>query len=157
MPEQADMDILKSELLSLRQMAQRIEQEINAIDQATEKSTQTIIGAAEQSDESIATLRSFVSNNADAEILLSAMTVSTQKIYEACTFQDITGQRAGKITKSLGYIEERIISIAALLDGDTYKGTATTLSNEIKDDKLLEGPQHKGKGLMQSDIDAQFD
>ena len=52
----------------------------------------------------------------------------------------ITGQRAGKITKSLGYIEERIISIAALLDGDTYKGTATTLSNEIKDDKLLEGP-----------------
>jgi len=66
MPEQADMDILKSELLSLRQMAQRIEQEINAIDQATEKSTHTIIGATEQSDESIATLRSFVSNNADA-------------------------------------------------------------------------------------------
>ena len=85
------------------------------------------------------------------------MTVSTQKIYEACTFQDITCQRAGKITESLGYIEERIISIAALLDGDTYKGTATTLSNEIKDDKLLEGQQHKGKGLMQSDIDAQFD
>ena len=157
MPEQADMDTLKSELLSLRQMTQRIEQEINAIDQATEKATHTIIGAAEQSDESIATLRSFASNNAYAEILLSAMTVSTQKIYEACTFQDITGQRAGKITESLGYIEERIISMAELLDGDTYKSTVTTLSNNTIGDKLLEGPQHEGKGLMHSDIDAQFD
>ena len=138
-------------------MAQRIEQEINAINQATEKATHTIIGAAEQSDENIATFRSFISNNADAEILLSAMTASTQKIYEACAFQDTTSQRAGKIIESLGYIEGRIISIAELLDGDTYKGTATTLSDEIKDHKLLEGPQHKGKGLMQSDIDAQFD
>jgi chemotaxis protein CheZ len=157
MPELADIDTLKSELLSLRQMAQRIEQEINAINQATEKATHTIIGAAEQSDENIATFRSFISNNADAEILLSAMTASTQKIYEACAFQDITSQRAGKIIESLGYIEERIISIAELLDGDTYKSTMTTLSNKTKGDKLLEGPQHEGKGLMQSDIDAQFD
>ena len=101
MPEQADMDTLKSELLSLRQMTQRIEQEINAIDQATEKATHTIIGAAEQSDENIATFRSFVSNNAVAEILLSAMTASTQKIYEACAFQDITSQRTGKIVETL--------------------------------------------------------
>jgi hypothetical protein len=43
------------------------------------------------------------------------------------------------------------------LDGDTYKSTMTTLSNKAKGDKLLEGPQHEGKGLMQSDIDAQFD
>jgi chemotaxis protein CheZ len=85
------------------------------------------------------------------------MTASTQKIYEACAFQDITSQRAGKIIESLGYIEERIISIAELLDGDTYKSTMTTLSNKAKGDKLLEGPQHEGKGLMQSDIDAQFD
>jgi chemotaxis protein CheZ len=140
MPELADIDTLKSELLSLRQMAQRIEQEINAINQATEKATHTIIGAAEQSDENIATFRSFISNNADAEILLSAMTASTQKIYEACAFQDITSQRAGKIIESLGYIEERIISIAELLDGYTYKSTMTTLSNKTRGDKLLEGP-----------------
>ena len=140
MPELADIDTLKSELLSLRQMAQRIEQEINAINQATEKATHTIIGAAEQSDENIATFRSFISNNADAEILLSAMTASTQKIYEACAFQDTTSQRAGKIIESLGYIEGRIISIAELLDGDTYKSTMTTLSNKTKGDKLLEGP-----------------
>ena len=53
MPEQADMDTLKSELMTLRQMTQRIEQEINAIDQATEKATHTNIGAAEQSDEAL--------------------------------------------------------------------------------------------------------
>lgn len=177
MTKKADIDTLKSELLSLQQMTQRIRQEIdvirnpsdetdhfqniseqlNAIVQATEKATDTIMGAVENSDENIVKLRSIVIGNADAEEILNKMAVSSQLIFEACGFQDITGQRANIITTSLGYVEERINSIAALLDGKTIDDTRTDVSDKTEDEKLLNGPQLEGKDLMQSDIDALFD
>lgn len=77
------------------------------------------------------------------------------KIYEACSFQDITGQRITKVVTTLHKIEEKVSKLVAVLseklpvdheDGeeeDTRKG----------DEKLLNGPQMPDKAITQDDID----
>jgi chemotaxis regulatin CheY-phosphate phosphatase CheZ len=36
------------------------------------------------------------------------------KIYEACNFQDITGQRINKVVRTISFIEERVTAMLAL-------------------------------------------
>ncbi|MFN4089515.1 MAG: chemotaxis protein CheZ, partial [Alphaproteobacteria bacterium] len=66
--------------------------ELDAIVAATEEATGTILDCAEQI-ESVAD-----GLDADAQATLRD---ATTKIFEACNFQDITGQRIGKIVRTL--------------------------------------------------------
>ena len=86
-------------------------------------------------------------------------------IYEACTFQDITGQRIKKVVSTLREIEDRIDKIIKTLD---QKVGPLKLSNERiekkvsaeNDASLLNGPQMPAKAISQDDIDkllAEFD
>ena len=45
----------------------------------------------------------------DAEALSGAVT----RVYEACSFQDVTGQRIGKVVSALGAIESRVAAVTA--------------------------------------------
>ena len=80
-------------------------------------------------------------------------------IFEACNFQDITGQRIMKIVSTLGEIERQVLRMV-LVFGLDKKGdhlddsTKKELSNEVS---LLEGPQLPGKSLDQDDIDDILD
>ena len=77
------------------------------------------------------------------------------EIFEACTFQDITGQRIGKVIKTLKVIEDRlnasgIVKLAAAIAAE--QGTASASDDD--DNPPLEGPALKeGDGLKQNDID----
>jgi len=104
---------------------------------------------------------------------------ATTHIYEACTFQDITGQRIGKVVTALKNIEERIDALVLTLGDDTIKpkkknaksGSADAKNKgakgkdakgkkDITDADLLEGPQLGDKAKSQADIDdllASFD
>ncbi|MBY0336621.1 MAG: hypothetical protein K2X11_08405 [Acetobacteraceae bacterium] len=70
------------------------------------------------------------------------------RIYEACSFQDITGQRIAKVVAALQAIERRV----ARAREDLPVRTAP-----LKSDQLLNGPQLPGNGISQSAIDALFD
>lgn len=93
---------------------------------------------------------------------------ATTQIYEACTFQDITGQRINKVVKTMRHIEDRI---DALIDafGDQKAGakkkekvvkkTAAPkpgAKKVISDEDLLDGPQLGDKVKSQSEIDDIF-
>ncbi|NGM21738.1 hypothetical protein G3576_17070 [Roseomonas stagni] len=83
--------------------------------------------------------------DADAEVLQGAIT----RIYEACSFQDITGQRIAKVVAALQAVERRIARARQGLP-DRLPIVAATAS-------LLNGPQLPGNGISQSAIDALFD
>ncbi len=177
MPDQDDAARLKSELAGLFHYIQRVKEEVAAIDQpadaehpfesmsaqlsaiveATEHATHAILDAAEKSDAAVDALRAELAGNAKAEALLDRIGKSSANIYEACAFQDITGQRINKITKSLGYVEARVRSIAAIWDEKAMHGINRKDNQKPEDEKLLNGPQREGKGLSQADIDALFD
>ena len=81
---------------------------------------------------------------------------ATTRIYEACSFQDITGQRISKVVATLKAIETKISTIMASFDG-RIASPPTTATDEAA---LLNGPQLPAVAMDQTDIDrllASFD
>jgi chemotaxis protein CheZ len=77
---------------------------------------------------------------------------ATTRIYEACSFQDITGQRITKVVATLKTIEEKVAQIVA-----TFGAGSTAADGEaeveVGEAALLNGPQHPTVAMDQSDID----
>ena len=78
-------------------------------------------------------------------------------LFEACSFQDITGQRIGKITRTVGAIEDVFHRLAALAGGKGGKKGAAKSIDRIDAGLTLEGPQIDGPAISQADIDNLFD
>jgi chemotaxis protein CheZ len=84
-------------------------------------------------------------------------------IYEACNFQDITGQRITKVVRTLKHIDGQVGLLLKALDdaGFHFKpqdgATPIDLSKSTDPDKhLLNGPQKAADAIKQDDIDALF-
>lgn len=93
-----------------------------------------------------------------------ALTAEVTKIYEACSFQDITGQRITKVVTTLKSIDEKVEKLMSILGeqvpGITGEGDAGDSAQVSGDEALLNGPQMSGEGVTQDDIDkllAEFD
>ena len=77
---------------------------------------------------------------------------ATTRIYEACSFQDITGQRITKVVGTLKTIEEKVAQIMATF-GVGSRSTDSQAEVEVGEAALLNGPQHPTVAMDQSDID----
>jgi chemotaxis protein CheZ len=85
---------------------------------------------------------------------------ATTRIYEACSFQDITGQRITKIVGALKTIEEKVAKIVATFGHKTSGLTLPPPETPNPETELLNGPQLPRQAMDQSDIDklmASFD
>jgi chemotaxis protein CheZ len=126
--------------------------ELDAIVGATENATNSILDAAEK----LESLTAELSSEAGARL-----TEQTTLIYEACNFQDITGQRITKVVKALKHIEERIDALVVAFGPeiqDAEKAAqASSESSQMTDEDLLNGPQLPEKAHDQASIDALFD
>lgn len=123
--------------------------ELDAIVGATEAATNEIMDAAESLGSLSPMLDQEVANRLD-EI--------TTRIFEACTFQDITGQRITKVVKTLKYIEARINAMIEIWGPENIADVSPKIFEEHKDDdsKLLNGPQLENQGISQDEIDKLF-
>lgn len=89
------------------------------------------------------------------DALMEATTSYTQ-IFEACTFQDLTGQRIQKIVETLKEVERQVLRMIIIFGLNNESGqkmdekTKQALQNEAQ---LLNGPQLPGKSLEQDAID----
>lgn len=130
--------------------------ELDAIVEATASATNAIMDATEEIEE--------VADKLDSDSQNAIMDVTT-KIYEACTFQDITGQRITKVITALKKIEEKVDGLvaafsdeieAAKAEQEAKDASAPRVKKEINEkDDLLEGPQLPGRdGRNQDDVDA---
>lgn len=124
--------------------------ELDAIVDATADATNTIMDATEVIEDVMAGLE-----GESADKLMGA----TTNIYEACTFQDITGQRITKVVTALKHIEGKIDALVDAFGSEIEKYKAANpdaeeAPREITDEDLLEGPQLEGQGKSQEDIDA---
>ncbi len=80
-------------------------------------------------------------------------------IFEACSFQDITGQRVAKVIDTLKHIEMRVTRFADAInaaDADGYLSEDERRREERKIKNILHGPQLDGEGVDQNDVDALF-
>ena len=84
-----------------------------------------------------------------------ALTIEVTKIYEACSFQDITGQRIKKVVDTLTHIEQRLERFASVMGVEDAE-LEETLEDKRKRENLLNGPALNGPEVAQDDIDALF-
>ena len=171
-----DFDTLKDELVGLFQYVSRVRHEIAAISRpadedhalnsmgdqldaivgATEEATNTIMESVEQSTELLASIRNDVSEE-HQKVIDQAIDWSNN-IFEACSFQDITGQRVSKVMKSIIYVEKRVNALIGIWGKEELDKIQVMIETEKTDDeKLLHGPQLEGKGISQDEIDSLFD
>ena len=132
--------------------------ELDAVVSATEEATNAIMEAAETIEE--------VAERLDDE-LADALSHATTKIYEACSFQDITGQRIGKVVGALREIEIRVDAIVTTFSGDgeeaeraRQRAADHAAQRDTKTDdpgEMMHGPQLPDQAINQDDIDALFD
>lgn len=115
--------------------------ELDAIVMATAEATGTIMDSCEAIQKSFEKID---------PALASALESEVTKIFEACSFQDITGQRITKVVKTLKKIDEKITALLAVLGS---KAPGYDESDEEEETNLLNGPQLPGKGVNQDDID----
>jgi chemotaxis protein CheZ len=176
MSSEAEAEKLKSELAGLFRYLERVREEIAAISrpadeelqfesmgeqldaivQATEKATNTIMESTENSLDAVDKLRKDLKDPAQTA-LLDRIAGDGNEILEACSFQDITGQRVSKIVKSVTYVEERVNALIDVWGKDEVEQVVVEAEEKTDDEKLLAGPQLEGKGLDQAAIDALFD
>ena len=78
------------------------------------------------------------------------------RIYEACSFQDITGQRITKVVNTLKTIEAKVTLIIDTFGMHHWQDIAPSIKTDTQkpDAHLLNGPQMPAAAMAQADIDA---
>lgn len=118
---------------------------LGEIVQETEDATNAIMEAAEAMLNAPAD---------DAAALKALVDDKVTAIFEACSFQDITGQRIARVVEILEHIEVRVACFAAAIDGGPDGGGVEDPRERRARELLLNGPQPRKTAVRQAEVDA---
>ena len=135
--------------------------ELDAVVMATEGATNNILEVAEAVDDLADKIRT-ESTDDDSRHQAEGISEQMMKVYEACNFQDLTGQRITKVVNTLMYVEERLNKMIEIWgEDDTLHADADHVEpnpeEAHEEAHLLNGPALENQGISQADIDALFD
>jgi len=117
--------------------------ELDAIVEATSEATGVIMDCCDVIQEKAA--------GADGE---AAINEEVMKIYEACSFQDVTGQRISKVVKTFQTIEEKVDHLVSVLGIKVKEYVGDDGDDDREgDERFLNGPQLPPEAISQDDID----
>ncbi|CAA7624937.1 protein phosphatase CheZ [Magnetospirillum sp. SS-4] len=167
-----DSLILKRELVGLFGHLQKIRKELAALNppgstdhfggmseqldeivNATETATNTIMESMESIDGLMGEARAAAGDNPALAEVFDKVTDKVNMVFEACSFQDITGQRISKVVNSLKFVEERVNTIILTWGKDELTQVVVEIKEKDADKSLLNGPQLPGQGVTQADVD----
>lgn len=158
------MERIKSEIATVKHPNapvdhfNKVADQLNAIVGATEDATNTIMEATEATSNIAESLKDRI-RIGEVTDDLDKIVEHTNKVFEACTFQDITGQRISKIVKTMNLLEGTLSSLVVIIGSDSI--AALPVKGEEKpdgDDVPMDGPALEGEeSVSQADIDAMFD
>jgi chemotaxis regulatin CheY-phosphate phosphatase CheZ len=127
----------------------RIAHELEAVTAGTAQATQRILTAAEEIDQLADNLSAALRGKIEQDL---AHDISDQviRIFEACNFQDLIGQRIGKVMATLKLVEDNIAGV--------LNGTKKAPPPRVDGAPSLHGPRLDSDHghVTQSDIDAMF-
>jgi len=137
----------------------RMTHELDAVVTGTEQATQAILNMVEDIDQFATTM--IEQGRGEAEQSLGhAIQERVVKVFEACNFQDITGQRISKVVNTWKFIEGHVGQMMEIWGGiDAFKDFIPEAPSEPRgDDALLNGPKLDNDvgHVSQDDIDALF-
>jgi chemotaxis protein CheZ len=151
-----EIAMLRRDIGSIRPGHMRFEKipeagrELDAVVEATETATNAIMQAAEE----------IMAADASDPVAYKALVDDKMMVvFEACSFQDITGQRIGKVVRTLSWVEERLGRLIDTLKiGEDHEAVPDEETEEERRmrELILHGPQHAGEGVSQDFVDDVF-
>ncbi|SFL36729.1 protein phosphatase CheZ [Methylorubrum salsuginis] len=125
-----------------------VHEELGEVVAATASATNAIMGSAE----GILALPDGPGYRAAVEAKIFA-------VFEACAFQDITGQRIAKVAEAMSLLEGRLARFSVAVKARDAGGVDESEVDRRKRNEslLLNGPQKGGPATPQDAIDALFD
>lgn len=137
----------------------RMTHELDAVVDGTEQATQTILGMVEDIDQFASNLIESAPNEAERKIG-QEIQARVVKVFEACNFQDITGQRISKVVGTWKFIENHVNQMMEIWGGiEAFKDFLPQAPPKAEGDAaLLNGPklEEDAGHASQDDIDALF-
>ena len=124
----------------------------------TENASNAILESVESIDEMVTSLRP----GADPAVLATYDRINDRvnEVFQACSFQDLTGQRITRLVKGLTFIEERVNAMIRVWGRDEISKVIDEVKQEqtekTEDQLLLHGPQSESKAIDQADVDKLF-
>lgn len=131
--------------------------ELRAIVTSTEQATQAILQAAEDINQTAVALCAALKSDHDKELAVDIQE-RVVRIFEACNFQDLTGQRVTNVTAALKILDDHVARLRAIWQGvETFKPIvfdepAAGDHRFLNGPKLPDDPGHS----TQDDIDGLF-
>ena len=147
-----EISSMKEEISALRPSEMRHSaipdagRELDAVVEATETATNTIMSCAEAI---------MSADPADTKRYHELVNDKVIEIFEACSFQDITGQRISKVVTTLNHIDDRVSTFVERLKMEDFEEANLEETDEErrKRELILHGPQHAGEGVDQKEVD----
>ena len=137
----------------------KVNGELGAVVGGTEQATQQILEAVEAIDQAATALANTVTPDQQRR-LSEDIQERVVSIFEACNFQDLTGQRISKVMQTMKFIEQHINEMMNIWGGvDAIKTHVPPIVDTREGDaRLLNGPKLDGDAghASQDDIDAMF-
>jgi len=162
----AAIDDTKRQILTIKESGSegqemaRAAEELSAIVKGTEEATNGILQSAEMIETNSANLIAAIDDESQ-QALACEIQESVVGIFEACNFQDLTGQRITKVVKTFCFIEQRVLNMMEIWGGaDGFMHVTPEELEARKGEKgLLNGPalNDDSNVASQDDIDALFD
>ncbi|WP_193173388.1 protein phosphatase CheZ [Nisaea nitritireducens] len=151
--------------MSAEDQMQTASLQLDTIVQTTETATNEIMESVDAIEGTLKQIHGFTLDDPEVQQLIDQASNQLISIIEACSFQDLTGQRINQVVKTLRFIESRILAMIDIWGGlEAFKdlpipedeaGVSEGISEE--EEGLLNGPALGSQGLSQDDIDALFD
>ena len=132
--------------------------QLNAIAEETTDAAHEIMSAIEAIDEINQELMKQIKYGG-AKAYFEDIGANVSRVYEACTFHDITGQRLSKIVRTINAIEGALNSLVVIVGKDSIAALPVDAANlnRMDGDIELAGPALEGEAMDQDDIDKLFD
>ena len=122
--------------------------ELDEVVKATENATHTIMESAENI---------MSADPTDHDGYVASVNDNVMQIFEACSFQDITGQRISKVVETLQFIDNRVSRLVEKLrlkDGEVELTEEEKERERRRNEEICHGPQLTGEGVDQKEVDA---
>ncbi len=137
----------------------RVTRELDAVVEGAERATQQILDCGEDIEEAANTLSASLKSEQE-RALAQDIQDHVIRIFEACNFQDLSGQRITKVLATLKFVEDRIARMMEIWGGiealTDYAAAATAARD--REPKLTHGPKLDGSSghASQNEVDALF-
>jgi chemotaxis protein CheZ len=137
----------------------RVVRELDAVAGGTERATQQILAAAEEIDEAANNLSALLKHGQE-QALAHDIRDQVIRIFEACNFQDLTGQRITTVMATLKFVEDHVTRMMEIWGGiDAFRDYAPApVSERARETVTVNGPKLDGDTghATQAEIDAMF-